>query len=177
MDGKNIPLVDFDAGDSWAGLLPISSHPNETRQVCVHIFRIQNECSNPPSFSFGITLRVRMVAKTISYSGNPPPITTRVGAKRTADHTLYQDKRRSGLLSSRGFLARERGMQSSCALSRISVLKHAHTAYQLAVGSGKANPEPLQLDESGTYALGRTTRWDRVFSGCTEHPSSQQSSF
>jgi carboxypeptidase D len=34
VDGKSLPLVDFDIGPSWAGLLPISSSPNETRQVC-----------------------------------------------------------------------------------------------------------------------------------------------
>ena len=34
VNGKKIPQVDFDAGDSWAGLLPISSDPNETRKVC-----------------------------------------------------------------------------------------------------------------------------------------------
>jgi carboxypeptidase D len=34
VDGRSLPLVDFDVGPSWAGLLPISSSPNETRQVC-----------------------------------------------------------------------------------------------------------------------------------------------
>ncbi|KAH9963660.1 Alpha/Beta hydrolase protein [Russula compacta] len=33
VNGNTIPLVNFDAGDSWAGLLPISSHQNETRQL------------------------------------------------------------------------------------------------------------------------------------------------
>lgn len=33
VNGTKIPLVDFDAGDSWAGLLPISSHANETREL------------------------------------------------------------------------------------------------------------------------------------------------
>ncbi|KAF8477756.1 Alpha/Beta hydrolase protein [Russula ochroleuca] len=33
VDGANIPLVDFDVGDSWAGLLPISSDPHETRKL------------------------------------------------------------------------------------------------------------------------------------------------
>ncbi|KAH9997007.1 Alpha/Beta hydrolase protein [Russula vinacea] len=32
VDGTKIPLVDFDVGDSWAGLLPISSDPHETRK-------------------------------------------------------------------------------------------------------------------------------------------------
>ncbi|KAH9997012.1 Alpha/Beta hydrolase protein, partial [Russula vinacea] len=33
VDGTKIPLVDFDVGDSWAGLLPISSDPHETRKL------------------------------------------------------------------------------------------------------------------------------------------------
>lgn len=33
VDGTTLPLVDFDVGPSWAGLLPISSDPNETRKV------------------------------------------------------------------------------------------------------------------------------------------------
>ncbi|KAI0270300.1 Alpha/Beta hydrolase protein [Russula aff. rugulosa BPL654] len=33
VNGTKIPLVDFDAGDSWAGLLPISSQANETRKL------------------------------------------------------------------------------------------------------------------------------------------------
>lgn len=33
VDGANLPEVDFDAGPSWAGLMPISSHPDETRKV------------------------------------------------------------------------------------------------------------------------------------------------
>ncbi|OAX31204.1 hypothetical protein K503DRAFT_860840, partial [Rhizopogon vinicolor AM-OR11-026] len=32
VDGASLPLVDFDVGPSWAGLLPISNSPNETRQ-------------------------------------------------------------------------------------------------------------------------------------------------
>lgn len=35
VNGSSIPLVDFDVGDSWAGLLPISNATDETRQVCV----------------------------------------------------------------------------------------------------------------------------------------------
>lgn len=35
VDGTTIPLVDFDIGPSWSGLLPISSAANETRQVLV----------------------------------------------------------------------------------------------------------------------------------------------
>lgn len=33
MDGSRIPEVDFDVGPSWAGLLPISGDPDETRKV------------------------------------------------------------------------------------------------------------------------------------------------
>ncbi len=33
VDGKKIPLVNFDAGPSWAGLLPISGARNETRKL------------------------------------------------------------------------------------------------------------------------------------------------
>lgn len=33
VDGTTIPDVHFDAGPSWAGLLPISSASNETRQL------------------------------------------------------------------------------------------------------------------------------------------------
>ncbi len=33
VNGTSIPDVNWDIGDSWAGLLPISSDPNETRKV------------------------------------------------------------------------------------------------------------------------------------------------
>ena len=33
VDGATIPLVDWDVGPSWAGLLPISNKTDETRQV------------------------------------------------------------------------------------------------------------------------------------------------
>jgi carboxypeptidase D len=33
VNGATIPLVNFDAGPSWSGLIPISSAPNETRKV------------------------------------------------------------------------------------------------------------------------------------------------
>ena len=33
VNGSNIPDVDFDIGPSWAGLMPISGDPNETRKV------------------------------------------------------------------------------------------------------------------------------------------------
>ncbi|KAG2053761.1 alpha/beta-hydrolase [Suillus hirtellus] len=38
VDGKSLPLVDFDVGPSWAGLLPISNSPNETRQLFFWFF-------------------------------------------------------------------------------------------------------------------------------------------
>ncbi|KAF8812659.1 alpha/beta-hydrolase [Phlegmacium glaucopus] len=38
VDGTTIPDVDFDVGPSWAGLLPISSDPNETRQLFFWFF-------------------------------------------------------------------------------------------------------------------------------------------
>ncbi|EJD41864.1 alpha/beta-hydrolase [Auricularia subglabra TFB-10046 SS5] len=33
VDGTSIPDVDFDAGPSWSGLMPISAHANETRKL------------------------------------------------------------------------------------------------------------------------------------------------
>ncbi|KAG8218065.1 Alpha/Beta hydrolase protein [Butyriboletus roseoflavus] len=38
VDGTALPLVDFDVGPSWAGLLPISNDPNETRQLFFWFF-------------------------------------------------------------------------------------------------------------------------------------------
>ncbi|KAG1800309.1 Alpha/Beta hydrolase protein [Suillus plorans] len=38
VDGKSLPLVDFDVGPSWAGLLPISNSPNETHQLFFWFF-------------------------------------------------------------------------------------------------------------------------------------------
>ncbi|KAI0729999.1 Alpha/Beta hydrolase protein [Fomitopsis betulina] len=38
VDGATIPLVDWDAGPSWAGLLPISNNTNETRQLFFWFF-------------------------------------------------------------------------------------------------------------------------------------------
>ncbi|KAF8833005.1 alpha/beta-hydrolase, partial [Paxillus ammoniavirescens] len=38
VDGRALPLVDFDVGPSWAGLLPISNNPNETRQLFFWFF-------------------------------------------------------------------------------------------------------------------------------------------
>jgi carboxypeptidase D len=33
VDGNSIPEVNFNAGPSWSGLIPISGAPNETRKV------------------------------------------------------------------------------------------------------------------------------------------------
>ena len=33
VDGNTLPLVEFDVGPSWAGLIPISGAANETRKV------------------------------------------------------------------------------------------------------------------------------------------------
>ncbi|KAL0581358.1 hypothetical protein V5O48_000734, partial [Marasmius crinis-equi] len=33
VDGTTIPEVNFDAGPSWSGLMPISGDPNETRKL------------------------------------------------------------------------------------------------------------------------------------------------
>lgn len=38
VDGSTIPEVSFDVGPSWAGLLPISSSPNETRKLFFWFF-------------------------------------------------------------------------------------------------------------------------------------------
>ncbi|KAG2361254.1 Alpha/Beta hydrolase protein [Suillus spraguei] len=38
VDGSSLPLVEFDVGPSWAGLLPISNSPNETRQLFFWFF-------------------------------------------------------------------------------------------------------------------------------------------
>lgn len=42
VDGKNIPDVDFDAGESYAGLLPISSDPNEDSNLFFWFFPSTN---------------------------------------------------------------------------------------------------------------------------------------
>lgn len=41
VNGSAIPEVEFDVGDSWAGLLPISNATGETRQVCVVVLGTQ----------------------------------------------------------------------------------------------------------------------------------------
>ncbi|KAG1740196.1 Alpha/Beta hydrolase protein [Suillus paluster] len=38
VNGSSLPLVGFDVGPSWAGLLPISNSPNETRQLFFWFF-------------------------------------------------------------------------------------------------------------------------------------------
>ncbi|KAI9851251.1 MAG: hypothetical protein M1838_004170 [Thelocarpon superellum] len=42
VNGTNIPDVDFDIGESYAGLLPVSSSPNETRQLYFWYFPSSN---------------------------------------------------------------------------------------------------------------------------------------
>lgn len=42
MDGTKIPEVDFDIGESYAGLLPVSQDPNETRQLYFWYFPTKN---------------------------------------------------------------------------------------------------------------------------------------
>ena len=42
MNGSAIPDVDFDIGPSWAGLLPISADPNETRKVRILFLNFRN---------------------------------------------------------------------------------------------------------------------------------------
>lgn len=42
MDGTKIPDVDFDVGESYAGLLPISQDTDETRQLYFWYFPTQN---------------------------------------------------------------------------------------------------------------------------------------
>lgn len=44
VDGKSIPDVGFDAGPSWAGLLPISNATNESRKVSLYTRSRGNEC-------------------------------------------------------------------------------------------------------------------------------------
>jgi carboxypeptidase D len=38
VNGTGIPLVDFDVGESYAGLLPISDKANETRKLFFWFF-------------------------------------------------------------------------------------------------------------------------------------------
>ena len=42
VDGSNLPDVDWDVGESYAGLLPISDHPDETRQFYFWFFPSTN---------------------------------------------------------------------------------------------------------------------------------------
>jgi carboxypeptidase D len=42
VDGTGIPDVDFDIGESYAGLLPISSAANETKQLYFWFFPTSN---------------------------------------------------------------------------------------------------------------------------------------
>ncbi|KAK2459782.1 hypothetical protein APHAL10511_008214 [Amanita phalloides] len=38
VDGSKLPLIDWDVGPSWSGLLPISNDPNETRKLFFWFF-------------------------------------------------------------------------------------------------------------------------------------------
>jgi len=38
VDGTTLPLIDFDVGPSWSGLIPISSSPDETRMLFFWFF-------------------------------------------------------------------------------------------------------------------------------------------
>ena len=42
VDGTKIPDVPFDIGESYAGLLPVSSHSNETRELYFWYFPSEN---------------------------------------------------------------------------------------------------------------------------------------
>lgn len=42
MNGSAIPEVDFDIGESYAGLMPITSAPNETSQLYFWFFPSEN---------------------------------------------------------------------------------------------------------------------------------------
>ena len=58
VNGANIPLVNFDVGPSWSGLIPISSAPNETRKVSKLLQTTSSSYSFFSCFS-GSFLRVR----------------------------------------------------------------------------------------------------------------------
>lgn len=45
VNGTNFPLLDFDIGESYAGLLPISSQANETRKLFFWFFPSKNPAS------------------------------------------------------------------------------------------------------------------------------------
>ena len=70
VDGSALPFVDFDVGPSWAGLLPINSNLNETRQVVMAEMSFGSSGANIPmrSSSFGFFLLVRRgVSMTSSF--------------------------------------------------------------------------------------------------------------
>lgn len=45
VNGSNIPDVDFDVGESYAGLMPISRNPLEDRQFFFWYFTSDNQLS------------------------------------------------------------------------------------------------------------------------------------
>lgn len=46
VDGKTIPDVDFDAGPSWSGLMPISFDPNETKKLFFWLWPTNNPANS-----------------------------------------------------------------------------------------------------------------------------------
>ncbi|KAI0301889.1 Alpha/Beta hydrolase protein [Multifurca ochricompacta] len=90
VDGTTIPLVNFDVGPSWSGLIPISSAPHEKRKLFFWLF--------PPGPEGSLDdLIFWYSAHYIVYS-----------AKGLADSGVLQDEWRSGLFVARGFLPGER---------------------------------------------------------------------
>ena len=45
VNGSALPLVDFDVGESYAGTLPISDHPDESRKLYFWFFPSSNEAA------------------------------------------------------------------------------------------------------------------------------------
>lgn len=94
----------------------------------------------PTSFSSGIFLQLRMVAKTTLYFGEHPPI---AGVGATADRNPYQDVRRTGLLVPRGLFAGEWGTANF--LHPIPHIAAEPRAYSLLAGSSVRQSQPRTL--------------------------------
>lgn len=69
VDGTSIPEVDFDAGPSWAGLLPISGNSNETRKVMSFIKCSEILILHHHSSSFGFSRLGLQEASMTWFSG------------------------------------------------------------------------------------------------------------
>jgi hypothetical protein len=93
------------------------------------------------SFSFGIFLQLRMVAKTTLFFGERSPFTARVGA--TTDRNPCQDERRTGLLVPRGLFAGEWGTANF--LHPIPHIGVELRAYSLLAGSSVRQSQPRTL--------------------------------